>query len=170
MLRRPLKASLLFNAINILIADDDGASLQKAQETKIQTSLLSLPPKSLRILLVDDNLINQKVGLNMLKRLGYKANTAGNGIEALEALRHSTYDLCLMDVQMPEMDGVTATEKIRTNWPKEKQPWIVAMTANALVGDREKYLEAGMDDYISKPVRINELKRAVEECPMNEEA
>ncbi len=165
LIRRPIKPSLLYSKLNAMLLNlSDAAPVLK------QTGLLSfkLPQdieRNLRILLVDDNLINQKVGLNMLKRLGHKANTAGNGIEALEALRHSTYDLVLMDVQMPEMDGVTATKKIREDWPKDKQPWIVAMTANALVGDKEAYLEAGMDGYISKPVRIDELKQALEDCP-----
>ncbi len=168
LIRRPIKASLLYSKLNTMLLNANSSAPILKQTGMLAVKLPGEVQKNLRILLVDDNLINQKVGLNMLKRLGYRANTAGNGIEALEALHHSTYDLVLMDVQMPEMDGVTATQRIRKQWPEEKQPWIVAMTANALVGDKEKYLQAGMDGYISKPVRIHELKEALETCPKKE--
>ncbi len=115
----------------------------------------------LRILLAEDNAINQKVALNMLKHIGYQGDVAANGIEVLNALERQPYDVILMDVQMPEMDGVSTTAEIHKRWPEEKRPYIVALTANALVGDREKYLEAGMDDYVSKPVTIGELKEAL---------
>lgn len=118
----------------------------------------------LRILLAEDNLINQKVALRILERMGYQADLAASGLEVLEAMQRQQYDVVLMDVQMPNMDGVEATEQIRDIWPKEQQPAIIAMTANALTGDREKYLEAGMDDYISKPVRIQELMDALANC------
>ncbi len=111
----------------------------------------------LRILLAEDNLINQKVGLRILERLGYAADVAANGIEVLAALRRQPYDLVLMDVQMPEMDGVEATHQIRQSFAAEEQPTIIALTANALDGDRERFLQAGMDDYLSKPVRIEAL-------------
>jgi CheY-like chemotaxis protein/HPt (histidine-containing phosphotransfer) domain-containing protein len=116
----------------------------------------------LRLLLADDNPINQKVGLSVLQKLGYRADMANNGLEVLTALERKAYDIILMDVQMPEMDGFEATRAIVKRWPDAKRPRIIAMTGNALLGDREKCLEAGMDDYISKPVRIGELQAALE--------
>ncbi|RQW79927.1 MAG: PAS domain S-box protein [Methanothrix sp.] len=118
-------------------------------------------PKSLRILLAEDNAINQKVALLMLKRLGYSADVAANGLEVLQALDRQPYDIVLMDVQMPEMDGFDAARRIRERWPNG--PKIIAITAYALEGDRERCLEAGMDDYISKPIQLEELKTALEE-------
>ncbi len=103
----------------------------------------------------------QKVALCILERMGYRADVAGDGLEVLESLQRQPYDVVLMDVQMPYMDGVEATEQIRDIWPPEEQPDVIAMTANALTGDREKYLMAGMDNYISKPVRIQELMEAL---------
>jgi signal transduction histidine kinase/HPt (histidine-containing phosphotransfer) domain-containing protein len=116
----------------------------------------------LRLLLADDNTINQKVGLSVLHKLGYRADIAANGLEVLRALEEKAYDILFLDVQMPEMDGLEAARKICERWPAEKRPRIVAMTGNALMGDREKCLEAGMDDYISKPIRIGDLQQALE--------
>jgi CheY-like chemotaxis protein len=124
----------------------------------------------LRILLAEDNAVNQKVALHMLERLGYRADIAANGLEAIEALRRQAYDVILMDMQMPEMDGLEATRYIHTHWPAEQHPWIIAMTANALQGDRERCLEAGMNDYVSKPVRPEELARALSQCPPSSRA
>ncbi|MDD4650965.1 MAG: ATP-binding protein [Methanothrix sp.] len=111
----------------------------------------------LRILLAEDNLLNQKVILKMLKRLGCRADVAANGFEVLQALQRQKYDIILMDVRMPEFSGLDATRQIRKLWPSSQQPRIIAVTAYALEGDREKCLEAGMDDYISKPVDMEEL-------------
>ncbi len=116
----------------------------------------------LKLLLADDNPINQKVGITVLQRLGYRADVASNGVEVLKALEQRPYDLLFLDVQMPEMDGLDAARQICQRWPAEKRPTIIAMTGNALVGDREKCLAAGMDDYISKPVRKEELQAALE--------
>jgi CheY-like chemotaxis protein len=116
----------------------------------------------LRLLLADDNPINQKVGLSVLQKLGYRADLADNGVEVLKALEKKAYDILFLDVQMPEMDGLEAARQICQRWPADKRPRIIAMTGNALIGDREKCLEAGMDDYISKPVRISELQSALE--------
>ncbi len=116
----------------------------------------------LRLLLADDNPINQKVGLSVLHKLGYRADVATNGVEVLKALEQKAYDVLFLDVQMPEMDGMEAAREICRRWPPDKRPHIVAMTGNALMGDREKCLQAGMDDYISKPVRIAELQAALE--------
>ncbi len=116
----------------------------------------------MRLLLADDNPINQKVGLSVLHKLGYRADIANNGLEVLKALEQKVYDLLFLDVQMPEMDGLEAARQICERWSPERRPAIVAMTGNALMGDREKCLAAGMDDYISKPVRIAELQAALE--------
>ncbi len=116
----------------------------------------------LRVLLADDNPINQKVGLSVLHKLGYRADVAGNGLDVINALEQRTYDVLFLDVQMPEMDGLDCARQICTRWNRDKRPVIVAMTGNALMGDREKCLAAGMDDYISKPVRIAELQAVLE--------
>ena len=116
----------------------------------------------LRVLLADDNPINQKVGLSVLSKLGYRADVVSNGREVLETLGQKPYDLLFLDVQMPEMDGLEAARQICQRWPADKRPRIIAMTGNAFVGDREKCLQAGMDDYISKPVRVGDLQSAIE--------
>jgi CheY-like chemotaxis protein len=123
---------------------------------------------SLRILLAEDNVVNQKVGLKILERLGYKADVAQNGLEVLASLEKQAYDVILMDIQMPEMDGVEATRQIHDRWPAEERPYIVAMTAHALTSDRELYLSEGMDDYISKPVCMDELRQTLERCQRSE--
>ncbi|MDY6940154.1 MAG: response regulator [Cyanobacteriota bacterium] len=115
----------------------------------------------LRILLVEDTRINQKVALRMLKRLGYHADLATNGREALEVLQRQSYDIIFMDVQMPQMDGLEATRHIYREWKEIDRPWIIAMTANAMRGDREKCLNAGMNDYISKPIEVDAIAQAL---------
>jgi PAS domain S-box-containing protein len=115
----------------------------------------------LEILLVEDNTVNQKVASRLLDRLGYRIDTVGNGLEALAALSARHYDLILMDVQMPEMDGFEATRTIRHRLPPELQPKIIAVTANALKGDRKRCLDSGMNDYITKPIRLEEIRDAI---------
>ncbi|NJN65294.1 MAG: PAS domain S-box protein [Chloroflexaceae bacterium] len=111
----------------------------------------------LHLLLAEDNVINQKVELRLLERLGYRADVAANGMEVLEALRRKPYDVVLMDIQMPDMDGIEATRCIRTQWPEDQQPCIIALTAHTMEEDRQWFLRSGMDDYIGKPVRMEEL-------------
>jgi CheY-like chemotaxis protein len=118
----------------------------------------------LRLLLAEDNLVNQKVALKMLQKLGIRADVAANGLEVLAALERQTYDIVLMDVQMPEMDGLEAARRIRERW-SDKPLHIIAVTAYALQGDRDRCIQAGMDDYISKPVRIEELAKALGRYP-----
>jgi CheY-like chemotaxis protein len=115
----------------------------------------------LRILLAEDNATNQKLALRVLARMGYQADLAANGVEVLEALQRQVYDVVLMDVQMPEMDGLAATRTLRRELPEARQPRVIAMTANAMQGDREMCLAAGMDDYVSKPIRVEELVEAL---------
>jgi len=114
----------------------------------------------LRILLAEDTPVNQKLALRLLERMGYHAALAQNGLEAISAVEASRFDVILMDVQMPELDGLEATRRIRRRWGADG-PRIVAMTANAMEGDREACLEAGMDDYISKPIRPEALADAL---------
>lgn len=116
----------------------------------------------LRILLAEDNRVNQRVAQKLLERLHYETDIANDGREAFEKVAESQYDLVFMDVQMPEMDGIEATQAIRQHVPAEAQPRIVAMTASAMVEDRERCLAAGMDDFLSKPVAPNELERALD--------
>ncbi|HSS52463.1 MAG TPA: response regulator, partial [Thermoanaerobaculia bacterium] len=112
----------------------------------------------LRILVAEDNSVNQRVALLLLERLGYSADVAGNGYEVLTALHRQTYDVVLMDVQMPDMDGLEATRRIQAEWPEAQRPRVVAMTASALIADRHACLAAGMDGFLSKPVLIRELQ------------
>jgi len=118
--------------------------------------------RDLVILLAEDNPINQKVALSMLKRLGYKVDVANNGLDVLSSMEKKAYDVILMDIQMPDMDGLEATRCIRELKKIDKQPYIIAITAYALDGDREEFIKAGMNDYLSKPIRIEELKLALE--------
>jgi CheY-like chemotaxis protein len=115
----------------------------------------------LEVLLAEDNAVNQKVALRFLERLGYRADAVANGLEAVTTLQNRHYDLVLMDLQMPDMDGFEATRQIRRRLPSTRQPKIVALTANAMQGDRELCVASGMDDYISQPVKMHEIAEAI---------
>jgi PAS domain S-box-containing protein len=114
--------------------------------------------RPLRILLAEDNIINQKVATRILSQMGYRPDVVHNGVEVLEALERQKYDVILMDIQMPDMDGLEATRQIRVKYTGVKRPWIIAMTANAMDSDRKNCFDAGMDGYLSKPVRIEALE------------
>ncbi|GAB4532625.1 MAG: hypothetical protein Fur0018_21350 [Anaerolineales bacterium] len=160
-LSKPIKSLQLYNA---LVSTIDRSRRPITQPVKEVFSPEMGAQHPLRILIAEDHLINQKVILGVLEKLGYRADVAANGIEVTEALERQLYDVILMDVQMPEMDGVQATRYIRENLPARRQPTIIALTAHALPGDRERYLEMGMDDYISKPVQVQHLKDALRHC------
>ncbi|MEM8642285.1 MAG: response regulator [Cyanobacteria bacterium P01_G01_bin.54] len=156
-LSKPIKQAALRNALlRVFSSPTTTAPLPSAT-----VSGSSEAPASLCILLAEDNAVNQKVALNMLKKLNYRADVVANGLEAITALKQQDYDVILMDVQMPEMDGLTAAQKISQQWG-ERRPYIVALTANVMQGDRERCLAAGMDDYLSKPVRLESLAAALQ--------
>ncbi|MDF5712316.1 MAG: ATP-binding protein, partial [Rhizonema sp. NSF051] len=118
----------------------------------------------LKILLVEDNIVNQKIVQHLLQRMGYEADLANNGLEALLALRRQSYNVVLMDVHMPEMDGLTATQRICKEWTPELRPWIVAMTASGMWGEHERCLASGMNDYLCKPIGIQQLMQVLQRC------
>ncbi|AFY59417.1 PAS domain-containing hybrid sensor histidine kinase/response regulator [Synechococcus sp. PCC 6312] len=164
---KPIKQSALFNVLlRILNEFQASQTVQKPVTLSPETSMADLakhlPP--LKILLAEDNKVNQMVALRILERLGYRADVVANGLEVLAALQRQPYDVVLMDMQMPEMDGVTATQEIIRARPSQNRPFIIAMTANAMEGDRDICLDAGMDDYLSKPIKIPELVRALGQC------
>lgn len=136
---------------------------QTLEMTSVSTATFDRPPPSLRILLVEDNLINQKVALLMLSKLGYQASVANDGQEALDALKQAPYDVVLMDVEMPEMDGLTATRQIRQENYAPDYPQVIALTAYAMPGDRERCLAAGMNGYLTKPIRLEALQQTLEQ-------
>jgi len=161
-LTKPIKPSQLYDVLVGIFAERPIHVGETAPQPQIDHEMGRRHP--LRILLAEDNVVNQKVALRMLERMGYRADVAANGLEVLEALERQRYDVVLMDVQMPEIDGMEATRRIHERWPAGQRPRIIAMTAHALSGDQERCLEAGMDDYISKPVRMEELMGALERC------
>ena len=171
VLAKPVKQSQLFDMLVSVLTDAD--SLDTGRESLVsegrrQDAKLG-ERHPLRILLAEDNTVNQQIAILVLESMGYRADVASNGLEALESVRELPYDVVLMDVQMPEMDGLEATRRIRAEHVSpEGTPgdvYIVAMTANAMQGDREVCLAAGMNDYLAKPIRPEELATALESVP-----
>ena len=160
-LHKPIKPSQLFDALVTVLAERPVHVRERgAARGELDPDMARRHP--LRILLAEDNVVNQKVALRILGQMGYRADVAGNGLEAIDAVARQTYDVVLMDVQMPELDGFEASRELNRRWPGERRPRIVAMTANAMQGDRELCAAAGMDDYVAKPIRVEELVAALE--------
>jgi CheY-like chemotaxis protein/HPt (histidine-containing phosphotransfer) domain-containing protein len=155
-LAKPFKASQLYNTLLRLLTPGVAAEEEVEPVTDGKRAR-----SALRILLAEDNAMNQKVALRLLEQLGYRADVANNGLEAIAALERQPYDVVLMDVQMPELDGLDATRRICEQWPEDTRPHIIAMTANALPEDREACFAAGMNDYVAKPIRAEELVAAL---------
>jgi PAS domain S-box-containing protein len=155
---KPIKTVSFLHALSLLgkNSGSSGIVVQSRQEDRPIAEDIPLT-----VLLAEDNAVNQKVALRFLERMGYNADAVGNGLEAFNAVQARQYDLVLMDLQMPEMDGLEASRKIRRSLPPNRQPKIIALTANAMQGDREICLDAGMDDYISKPVKMHEIVAAI---------
>jgi signal transduction histidine kinase/DNA-binding response OmpR family regulator len=160
-LTKPIKLAQLFDTFMQVL----GAQQRKDErKLSVPERQRKVPMKPLRILLAEDNVVNQKVALLILDKLGYRADVAGNGLEVLEALHRQAYDVILMDLQMPEMGGLETTRHIVAEWDEKARPKIIAMTANAMQGDKEECIAAGMDGYISKPVKVDDLHVALQRC------
>ncbi len=157
-LSKPVKQSYLLDVLLKVFSEEVKQKLLAADNQK-QADLNEKVP--LRILVAEDNIINQKLVLKILQQLGYISEVASNGVEVIEALRRQYYDIVFMDIQMPEMDGIETTKYIHNHWKKENRPVIIAMTANAMKGDRERFISEGMDDYISKPIIMEEVHNLI---------
>ena len=163
-LAKPLRQSHLFDTLISLLAKEAVAKpVAPTAGPRLDPGMAARHP--LRILVAEDNVVNQKLALRLLQQMGYRADLASNGIEAVESIARQAYDVVLMDVQMPELDGLDATRRIRALGSAHRGLRIVAMTANAMQGDREMCLEAGMDDYLTKPIRVEQLVETLLAAP-----
>ena len=161
VIAKPAKTSHLYNAIQAALGTELSRPLAGSEAAGVATPQQT---ETLAILLVDDSGLNQKVGAKILKRLGYKTDIVGSGCEAIEACATKAYDVVLMDIEMPEMDGITATAKIRDRVTETERPYIVALTANAMASQRQHYLKSGMDAYLSKPIDVDALAATLEDA------
>jgi len=162
-LAKPLRQSSLFDTLMNLLVQDAAPRPAAPAKPALDATMATRHP--LRILLAEDNVVNQKLAMRLLQQMGYRADLASNGVEAIESVARQPYDVVLMDVQMPEMDGLEASRRITAKWKPNERPRIVAMTANAMQGDREECLAAGMDDYVTKPIRVDALVQALTKVP-----
>jgi CheY-like chemotaxis protein len=159
-LSKPVKLKLLFDEVlNIISELTRKSRMNEAAFTLDQGLGQRLP---LKILIAEDNIVNQKLAISLLNMMGYRVDSVMNGKEVLDILGEKDFDIIFMDIQMPEMNGIEATIRIFETIPVEKQPLVIAITANAMVGDREKCLEVGMVDYMAKPIKIAELQKMIE--------
>jgi CheY-like chemotaxis protein len=167
-LPKPTRSDQLKEVLARLLGGTPAARTRRATHP-IDKTLAARRP--LRILLAEDNVVNQKVAVRLLERMGYRPDVASNGLEALDAVHRQQYDVVLMDIQMPEMDGLEASRRIISEFDAPKRPRLVALTANVLKGDQQLCLEAGMDDYLAKPLDLVHLKDALLRCvsPANSE-
>jgi CheY-like chemotaxis protein len=165
-LQKPIHQSQLFDTLVGVLAQDAARTPARAAAVpvapKLDPGMAARQP--LRILLAEDNVVNQKLALRILQQMGYRADVASNGLEAIESVRRQVYDVVLMDVQMPEMDGLDAAREICARWSPGDRPRIIAMTANAMQGDRDLCFAAGMDDYLTKPIRVERLVEALSQA------
>ena len=161
VLSKPAKPGQLHDALCLALGKPPSDQSERPQKRPVFATEDSGGPRPERILVAEDNPVNQRVAQHLLSRLGYRADIVGNGLEVLDALARQPYDIILMDVQMPEMDGFEAARRLRASPPPHGRPWIIAVTANAMEGDREACLTAGMDDYVSKPMRVDALAAAI---------
>ena len=159
-LTKPVKASSLYEALVRVLAAEAAPESKRGDEVDDSRSGTA----ALRLLVAEDNTVNRRLALALLGKLGYRADVVENGREALDALERQPYDVVLMDVQMPELDGLEATRRIRAQFAPGEGPTIIATTANAMEADREECFAAGMDDHLSKPIRVDELSRVLARC------
>jgi CheY-like chemotaxis protein len=168
-LSKPVRQSQLFDTfIGLVNHEEIPKTGHGKSKSAMDPAMAGRHP--LRILVAEDNVVNQKLAMRLLQQMGYRADLASNGVEAIESVQRQPYDVVLMDVQMPEMDGLEAARRITAQWPQGRRPRIVAMTANAMQGDREMCLAAGMDDYITKPIRVDQLIEALNNVSSRTEA
>ncbi|MGK2860153.1 MAG: GAF domain-containing protein [Thermoanaerobaculia bacterium] len=168
ILTKPIKPSQLYNALVSILSGQPVRVVGRRSRQVFDHTLGERSP--LRILVAEDNTVNQRLAMLSLEHMGYRADMVANGLEALQAVRRQRYDVILMDVQMPELDGLEATRRIRAEFDDLTRPWILAMTANAMREDRRVCAEAGMDDYLAKPLRIEELQTALERAARRQAA
>jgi PAS domain S-box-containing protein len=167
-LLKPVKQDQLYEAIEMVLSQQVPKPVKSRRKMVTRHSLTEQKQKNARILLVEDNPINQKLAVTILQKAGYPVDVAENGVQAVEALKERSYQLVLMDVQMPEMDGLEATQHIREQESGKKHTPIIAMTAHAMKGDKERCLAAGMDDYLSKPLELDEVFSTIEQWTKTE--
>jgi len=164
VMTKPVKRTQLFESLSNIFSQTNRRRQPNTAPSDFAPNSPDATRSGLRILVAEDNVVNQKVAIRTLERLGYRADIASNGFEVLTALQRQVYDVVLMDVQMPEMDGLEATLRLRQELPTSRQPYIIAMTANAMTGDREACLTVGMNSYLSKPFKVDELAAALQNC------